>query len=87
MLLVNVINAVFSVFYILLFASIILSWVRPDPYHPTWGPIVRAINGVVNPILNPIRRVMPPMGGLDFSPIVVLLLARVLQGALIRLVI
>lgn len=87
MLLVNVINAIFFVFYGLLFASIILSWVRPDPYHPTWGPIIRVVNGVINPILNPIRRLLPPMGGLDFSPVVVLLLARVLQGALINLVV
>lgn len=87
MLLVNVINAIFFVFYGLLIASIIFSWIRPDPYHPTWGPIVRVVNGIVNPILNPIRRLLPPMGGLDFSPVVVLLLARVLQGALINLVV
>lgn len=87
MLLINIINAIFFAFYVLLFASIILSWVRPNPYHPTWGPIIRVVNGIVDPILNPIRRLLPPLGGLDFSPMVVLLLARVLQGALIRLVI
>jgi len=87
MLLVNIINIIFWIFYVLLFASIILSWVRPDPYHPVWGPIIRLVNGVINPILNPVRRLLPPMGGLDFSPMVVLLLARVVQGALIRLVI
>ena len=70
-----------------MFANIILSWVRVDPYHPTWGPLVRLVYGVTDPILNPIRRAMPPMGGLDFSPMVVLLLARVLQSVLIRLVI
>lgn len=87
MALVSIINAVFFLFYILLFANIILSWVRVDPYHPTWGPLVRLVYGVTDPILNPIRRAMPPMGGLDFSPMVVLLLARVLQSVLIRLVI
>jgi YggT family protein len=87
MLLINIINAIFFAFYVLLFASIILSWVRPNPYHPTWGPVIRVVNGIVDPILNPIRRLLPPLGGLDFSPMVVLLLARVLQGALIRLVI
>lgn len=87
MLLVDIINLLFWAFYVLLFAQIILSWIRPDPYHPTWGPIIRVVNGIVNPILNPIRRLMPPLGGLDFSPMVVLLLARVLQGAIIRLVI
>ncbi|WP_374686230.1 YggT family protein [Promineifilum sp.] len=87
MALVSIINTIFFIFYVLLFANIILSWVRVDPYHPTWGPLVRLVYGVTDPILNPIRRAMPPMGGLDFSPMVVLLLARVLQSVLIRLVI
>lgn len=87
MILVNLINALFAVFYVLLVASIILSWVRPSPYHPVWGPIIRIVSMTIDPILNPIRRLMPPIGGLDFSPMVILLLARVLQGALIKLVV
>lgn len=85
--LISIINAIFTIFYLLILAHILLSWIRPNPYHPVWGPIIRLVNGVINPILNPVRRLLPPMGGLDFSPMVVLLLARVVQGALIRLVI
>ncbi|MBP9501992.1 MAG: YggT family protein [Candidatus Promineofilum sp.] len=87
MLLINIVNVLFGVFYILLFASIILSWVRPSPYHPVWGPIIRITSTVIDPVLAPVRRLMPPMGGLDFSPMVVLLLARVLQQAVISLLI
>lgn len=87
MILVDIINLLFFVFYVLLFANIILSWIRPDPYHPTWGPIIRIVNGIVDPILNPIRRFLPSMGGLDFSPMIVLLLARVLQRAIIGFII
>lgn len=86
MILIDIINVLFLIFYVLLFASIILSWVRPNPYHPVWGPIIRIVSAVVDPILNPVRRLMPPMGGLDFSPMVVLLLARVLQRVIINLV-
>lgn len=85
MILIDIVNLLFGAFYILLLASILLSWVRPDPYHPTWGPIIRIVNGIVDPILKPIRRIMPPLGGLDFSPMIVLLLARVLQGAVVNL--
>jgi len=85
MILINIVNALFMIFYVMLFASIILSWVRPSPYHPVWGPIIRIVSAVVDPILAPIRRLMPPMGGLDFSPMVVLLLARVLQQAIVNL--
>ena len=87
MSLVDIINALFFIFYVLLFANIILSWVRPSPYHPVWGPIIRVVYGVTEPVLNPIRRVMPAMGGLDFSPMIVLILARVLQGVIIDLVV
>jgi len=85
MTLINIVNALFMIFYVMLFASIILSWVRPSPYHPVWGPIIRIVSAVVDPILAPVRRLMPPMGGLDFSPMVVLLLARVLQQAIVNL--
>lgn len=87
MLLINIVNVLFGAFYILLFVSIILSWVRPSPYHPVWGPIMRITSTVIDPVLAPVRRLMPPMGGLDFSPMVVLLLARVLQQAVISLLI
>jgi YggT family protein len=86
-MLITVINALFTIFYVLLFANIVISWVRPDPYHPTWGPIVRFIISVTEPVLMPVRRFLPPMGGLDFSVLIVLLLARFLQRALISLVI
>lgn len=85
-MLYTVIDTIFSIFYVLLFANIIISWVRPDPYHPTWGPIVRFIQSVTDPILAPVRRFLPPMGGLDFSPLLVFFLARFLQRAVLSLV-
>ena len=87
MILVDVINALFLIFYVLLFANIIFSWIRPNPYHPVWGPIIRVVNGVTEPVLNPIRRLMPAMGGLDFSPMIVLILARVLQRVIVDLIV
>jgi YggT family protein len=51
-----------------------------DPYHP----IRRAIDGVVDPMLAPIRRVVPLIGMLDFSPLVLIILIQVLSNILIR---
>jgi len=42
---VTVINLIFNIFYLLILAHIVLSWVRPNPYHPVWGPIIRIVNG------------------------------------------
>ena len=51
------------------------------PYHP----IRRTIDSIVNPFLNPIRRIMPQTGSLDFSPMVVIILLWFLDAILQRL--
>ena len=52
----------------ILVVRVIMSWVNASPYNP----IVRIVYMLTEPILGPIRRVLPSMGGLDFSPMVVL---------------
>jgi len=59
----------------------IISWVNPDPYHP----VVRTINRLTEPVLKPIRRIIPPLGGLDFSPVVAIFLVYLIQILLIPL--
>ena len=74
----NLMIAVATVFdYVLVFfmfiviARAVLSWVSPDPYNP----IVRFIHNVTEPVLYQIRKRLPLMyGGIDFSPIVVILI-------------
>ena len=50
-------------------ARALLSWVRPDPYNP----IVRALNAITDPILEPLRRIIPRMGMMDITPLVALI--------------
>lgn len=59
------------VFYMwIIIARAILSWVNPDPYNP----IVRFIHNVTEPVMRRIRVYLPlNFGGIDFSPIVVIL--------------
>lgn len=85
--LVAIINLLFRILWFLILARVILSWVRVSPYHPTWGPIVTAIYQLTDPIIEPVRRILPPMGGLDFSPIVVLLLLDLLRSLIVSLLI
>ena len=58
---------------------VILSWLNPNPFNP----IVRFIYVVTEPVLAPVRRVLPPIGGLDFSPIVVFVVISVLTAILL----
>jgi YggT family protein len=85
MLLANIINLLFNALYIIILIRIIFSFVQVSPYHPTWGPIYRFVHDVTEPLLAPIRRMLPPMGGLDFSPMLLLLLAGVVRTLLIQL--
>ena len=65
-----VIDYVLFFFMIIIIARAVLSWVSPDPYNP----IVRFIHNVTEPVLYPVRRRLPfIVGGIDFSPMAVLL--------------
>ena len=67
----TVLDYVLVFFMFITIARAVLSWVSPDPYNP----IVRFIHNVTEPVLYQIRKRLPMMyGGIDFSPIVVILL-------------
>ena len=79
----TIINLIYYIFIILLLARVVLSWTRPDPYHPTWGPLMRLVFQITEPVLAPVRRILPPMGGLDLSPLIVWVVASFLRGVLL----
>lgn len=58
----------------------LISWVSPDPYNP----IVRFLMSATEPILRPIQRALPPMGGLDLSPIVAIFAIIFLKAFVVR---
>jgi YggT family protein len=62
-------------------ARAVLSWVNPDPYNP----IVRFIHNVTEPVLYRIRSKIPVnFGGIDFSPIIVILIVIFLQNFVVN---
>ncbi|PCI45144.1 MAG: hypothetical protein COB41_02430 [Proteobacteria bacterium] len=65
---------------IIVIARAVLSWVSPDPYNP----IVRIINQLSEPLLFPIRRRVPYLGGMDLSPIILLMVIFFLQNFLVQ---
>ena len=78
-LLVLFINALSQLLVLLVIISVILSYFM-DPYHP----IRRSIDSVVEPMLAPIRRVVPLLGMLDLSPLILIILIQLLSNILIR---
>ncbi len=81
-LLITLINYLSLAFSLLLIAYVVLSYFM-DPYHP----VRNTVNRLVNPILNPIRRLLPQTGAMDFSPVVAIILVQVLEYILTRLLI
>ena len=77
----KILNIGLSLYMWIIVARAVISWVNPDPYNP----IVRFLNTVTEPVLYPIRRRLPiHLGGIDFSPILVILVIIFLQNFLIR---
>jgi YggT family protein len=78
-ILVRLINIISQFIILVVIAKVILSYFM-DPYHP----LRRTLDNLVEPMLEPIRRVVPLIGMLDFSPLILIILVQILASVLIR---
>lgn len=82
--LISIVNTIFTVYVYLVIARVLISWV---PHNPS-QPIFKFIYEVTDPVMIPFSRLIPSVGGIDFSPILVIfaieLLQRVVIGVLVR---
>ena len=79
--LAKVLDIALTIFMWIVIARAILSWVSPDPYNP----IVRFIHNVTEPVLYQVRKRIPlSFGGIDFSPIIILLAVIFLQQFVVQ---
>jgi YggT family protein len=74
----GVIGLLVNIYFFALLAMIILSWVAPGSQHPA----IYLLHQITEPVMAPVRKMLPAMGGLDFSPILVFILINVIQIAL-----
>jgi YggT family protein len=70
---------VLDIFLFAVLIRVVLSWVNPDPYNPAVGLIAR----ITDPIMRPAQRIVPPTGGIDLSPMVVMIVLVLLQMLLV----
>ena len=64
----GVLNLVLTLYLWIIIIRALLTWVNPDPRNP----IVRFLHNATEPVLYPVRRALPYMGGIDLSPLVVI---------------
>jgi YggT family protein len=76
MLAVDLLELGFRLFLLLILARVVLSWV-PD-LAARFPAVAHAVWRLTSPVLDPVRRLMPPVAGLDLSPIVAVLLLQLL---------
>ncbi len=75
-----------QVYVILIFVRVIMSWIRPGAPSPLVRQLLWFVYSVTEPLLGPIRRILPAGSGIDFSPLVALLLINwLLRPAIWRL--
>ena len=75
----SLIDFLANLLFLLIIIHVILTYVMA-PYHP----VRRWIDSIVEPLLMPIRRVLPPIAGLDFSPVVLIVLIRIISSLIIN---
>jgi YggT family protein len=77
----NILNLVLTLYMVVIIARAVISWVNPDPHNS----IVRFLYNVTEPVLYRVRRFIPiSFGGLDFSPIIVILAIYFVQHFVVR---
>lgn len=81
--LVQVLFAILNIIKWLVIIAAVISWVSPDPRNP----IVQFLYKTTEPLLRPFRRILPPgrTGGIDFSPLLLILLIVFIEAFLSRL--
>ncbi|MYL24884.1 YggT family protein [Vreelandella massiliensis] len=72
-------NAILKIYFFALIVMIILSWVAPNASHP--GALL--VMQLVEPIMAPVRKVIPPLGMIDLSPIVVFIAINLIDGLVV----
>ncbi|MFB3918692.1 hypothetical protein BU251_00270 [Candidatus Velamenicoccus archaeovorus] len=78
----QVLDMALTAYYWIIIVRALISWVSPDPFNP----IVQFLQTVTEPVLAPIRRILPPMFrfGIDISPVIAIFLVIFLKSFLVR---
>lgn len=85
-LLFTTIRLFFRVLTFFIIARALLSWFRPQGYNKLYHDIERGLELLTDPVMDPIRRVLPPVGpGIDFTPLVAIFLLSIIESLTLML--
>ncbi len=75
----SILDMALGLYMFLVFGRVVISWVNADPYNP----IVQFLYQATEPVLRPIRRRIGILGGIDFSPLILIMIVVFLRGFLV----
>jgi YggT family protein len=85
--LLGFISTLITLYIYIIIAGAVMSWLIAfnvvNPYNPFVRSVWQALNAVTEPLLRPIRRRMPDLGGVDVSPVVLIIICWFIQGVVI----
>ena len=76
----SLVDLLFRGFALVILVYVVLSYFL-SPYHPIRATLIK----IVEPLLSPIRKIVPAVGGLDFSPLILLIAVQLIGQVLVRL--
>ncbi|MGQ9627902.1 MAG: YggT family protein [Anaerolineae bacterium] len=82
-MIIYLIELVFNFLSLAVLARVLISWLRLDPYHP----ISIFVYQITEPFLSPLRKIIPPVGPLDITPIIALIIFQILERVLLSIVV
>ena len=75
----ELVNLAINIFIATVLIRVVLSWINPDPYNPVAG----LLDSLTEPVMRPARQLIPPVGGLDLSPVLVMVALVLLKMLLV----
>ena len=77
---ISIIHIAFEILTYIIFIRVILSWFPHNPYQS----LIKLIYQISNPILNPIRNFVSPIGGIDISPIIAIFIIQLIKNIILK---
>jgi YggT family protein len=86
---VSLVSFVFQLYQFLILIRVLLTWVNTNPYRSTMDhPAVQILHQITDPVLKPLRGLIPPIGGtVDVSPVVALIALEVLRRIVVSILV
>ncbi|HTT84597.1 MAG TPA: YggT family protein [Rhizomicrobium sp.] len=76
-------NTLVELYIIIIIAAVVVSWLVAfgvlNTYNPFARSVVRMLDALTEPVFRQVRRIIPPLGGLDLSPLIVLIALQALK--------